>query len=56
MSIVFAPETIRSSIMSRAEWARKWYFREGDGWGRGDDVGVWVAWIGLEGGLGKVLR
>jgi hypothetical protein len=56
VSIVFAPETIRSSIMSRAEWARKWYFRDGDGWGREGDDGLCVAWIGVEGGLGKVLR
>jgi len=37
VSIVLAPETIRSSIMSKAEWARKWYFSDGDGSGRSVD-------------------
>ena len=55
VSMVFAPETMRSSMMSRDEWARKWYFSDGDGEGRG--VGACVGgWIGVEAGLGKVLR
>jgi hypothetical protein len=37
--------------MSRAEWARKWYFREGDGCGRGDAL-----MGGVDGDLTKVLR
>jgi len=41
--------------MSSAECARKWYFREGEGDGRGVD-GFAGGWIGVEAGLGKVLR
>ena len=37
VSIVFAPETMRSSMMSSAECARKWYFKDGDGAGKGLD-------------------
>jgi len=55
VSIVFAPETIRSSIMSSAECARKWYFKEAEGEGRGVD-GFAGGWIGVAPGLGKVLR
>jgi hypothetical protein len=55
VSTVFAPETILSSMMSRAEWARKWYFREDEGSGRGGAV-EGATWIGVDGGLGKVLR
>jgi hypothetical protein len=55
VSTVFAPETILSSMMSRAEWARKWYFKEGDGSGRGGAVERGT-WMGVEGDLGKALR
>ena len=45
---------MRSSMMSRALWARKWYFREAEGLGR---VGVARESVGgVEGGLGKSFR
>ena len=40
--------------MSRALWARKWYFKEGEGDGRGFAGGE--VCNGVEGGLGNVLR
>jgi hypothetical protein len=44
-------------MMSRALWARKWYFSDGEGMGRGGVVAAWwVARRGVEGGLGKDFR
>ena len=54
VSIVFTPETIRSSIMSRAECARKWYLRDGEGWAR-EVAGLTAAENGVEGGLTNAL-
>lgn len=45
---------MRSSIMSRALWARKWYFNADEGAGRGLLGGE--GWRGVEDGLANVFR
>jgi hypothetical protein len=54
--MVFCPEEIRSSMMSRAECARKWYFRLGGHGGGREFAGLRVGSAGVEGGLGNVRR
>ena len=57
VSIVLWPESIRSSMISRALCARKWYFSEGDGAGSGGDIaGELETCSGVVGGLGKGFR